>query len=65
MVKCPFCGYEGSVEGFKRLRDSWRFRFYVVEMLECPKCHKIFNYYRGKSPKGKVSEFVIKVKPRR
>lgn len=62
MVKCPYCGYEG---GFKELRDSWRFRFYEVKRLECPKCHSVFNYYKGVSSRsGKVSEFVIRVRPR-
>ena len=62
MVKCPFCGYEGSVESFKHLRDSWRFRFYTVEMLQCPKCNGTFNYYYGVSPAtGKKSEFVIRL----
>jgi uncharacterized C2H2 Zn-finger protein len=33
-------------------------------MMECPRCHGVFNYYRGVSPKGKGSEFVIRVRPR-
>jgi uncharacterized C2H2 Zn-finger protein len=33
--------------------------------LECPRCHKVFNYYSGVSPKGKKSEFVVRVKPRK
>ena len=61
MVKCPFCGYEGEFRAIK----SWRFRFYTVKMLTCPKCRGVFNHYHGVSPRsGKVSEFVIKVKPR-
>jgi len=65
MVKCPFCGYEADINGFKMLRDPWRFRFYIVKMVECPRCHGVFNYYYGVSPKGgKVSEFVIRVRPR-
>jgi len=61
MVKCPFCGYEADVSKFKLLKEPWKFRFYTVKMLECPKCHKVFNYYYGVSPKGKVSEYVIRV----
>jgi len=65
MVKCPFCGYEANVSQFKPLREPWKFRFYTVRMLECPRCHGVFNYYKGVSPRrGKVSEFVIRVKPR-
>ena len=63
VVKCPYCGYEGK---FKEIRSSWKFRFYTVKMLECPVCHGKFNYYRGVSPRsGKVTEFVIRVKPRK
>lgn len=61
MVKCPHYGYEGS---FKLVRNPWRFRFYEVKMISCPKCRGIFNYYRGTSPRGKASEFVVRVKPR-
>jgi len=64
MVRCPFCGYEANVSEFKLLRNPWRFRFYEVKMLECPKCHNIFNYYFGISSRGKKSEFVIRVRPR-
>jgi len=65
MVKCPFCGYEADLNQFKLIRDSWRFRFYIVKMLECTKCHGVFNYYYGVSPKSnRVSEFVIRVKPK-
>jgi uncharacterized C2H2 Zn-finger protein len=32
--------------------------------MECPRCHGVFNYYRDVSPKGKRSEFVIRVRPR-
>ncbi|MGC9012691.1 hypothetical protein WLZ34_01570 [Thermogladius sp. KZ2Tp1] len=65
MVKCPYCGYEADVSAFKLLREPWRFRFYTVMRLECPRCHKVFNYYSGVSPKGKKSEFVVRVKPRK
>jgi len=61
LVKCPYCGYEGE---FKILK-SWKFRFYEVKRLECPKCHGIFNHYYGVTPKGKkLSEFVIRIKPK-
>jgi transposase len=60
VVKCPYCGYEGE---FKPL-ETWKFRFYEVKHLECPKCHGVFNHYRGLSPAGKRSEFVIRVKPK-
>ncbi|MEM0240920.1 MAG: hypothetical protein QXP29_05610 [Candidatus Nezhaarchaeales archaeon] len=63
MVKCPYCGFNGEVAVFKLLREPWRFRFYEVRRLECPKCHGVFNYYEGLSPKGKHSAFVIKVRP--
>ena len=63
MVTCPYCGFKGE---FKDLREPWKFRFYTVRMLECPKCHGVFNYYHGVSPRSrKASEFTIKVKPRR
>jgi len=65
MVKCPFCGYEADVSEFKLLREPWRFRFYEVKMLECPKCKGVFNYYAGRSPKsGSVSEFYVQIRPR-
>jgi len=59
MVRCPFCNFEAS---FKELRGSWKFRFYSVKRLRCMKCNGIFNLYSGVSPKGKKSEFVIRVK---
>jgi hypothetical protein len=43
---------------------TWKFRFYTVERLECPKCRGRFNHYYGASPRGKTSEFIIRVKPR-
>jgi transposase len=60
LVRCPYCGYEGEF----RVEKSWRFRFYEVRRLSCPKCGGVFNHYRGVSPKGRVSDFVIRVKPR-
>ncbi|MEM3938011.1 MAG: hypothetical protein QW373_05365 [Desulfurococcaceae archaeon] len=65
MVKCPFCGFESDASSFKLLREPWRFRFYEVKMLECPKCKGVFNYYEGTSPRGRHTVFVVKVKPRR
>jgi hypothetical protein len=59
LVKCPYCGYEGEF----RVLKTWRFRFYSVSMMECPRCHGVFNYYQGVSPKGKRSEFVIMINP--
>jgi len=50
---------------FKLLRDPWNFHFYTVKILECPKCHKVFNYYLGITPRGKKSKFVVRVKPRK
>jgi len=65
MARCPYCGYGADVSGFRLLRSPWRYRFYEVRMLECPKCHGVFNYYYGVSPQmGKVSEFTVRVKPR-
>ena len=60
MVKCPYCGFEGEF----KVERSWRFRFYEVRRLSCPRCGGVFNHYRGTSPRGKLSEFVIRVKPR-
>ena len=60
MVRCPYCGYEGEF----RVLKTWRFRFYSVSMMECLRCHGVFNYYQGVSPKGRRSEFVIRVRPR-
>jgi len=59
MVKCPYCNFEGN---FKELRNPWKFRFYTVKRLECPRCNGIFNHYYGVSSRGKNSEFVIRVK---
>jgi uncharacterized Zn finger protein len=60
VVKCPHCGFEN---GFKVIK-SWKFRFYDVRMLECLNCSGRFNHYVGISPRGRLSEFVIRVKPR-
>ncbi len=61
MVKCPYCGFDGEF----RLLKSWRFGFYEVKRLECPRCHGVFNHYHGTSPTGKKKEFVIRIRPRR
>jgi hypothetical protein len=47
--RCPFCG---CGRGFK-YPETWKFRFYGV-----------FNHYPGTSPRGKRSEFVIRIRPR-
>jgi len=60
VVKCPYCGFEGELRSLK----TWRFRFYDVSMLECPKCGGRFNHYVGVTSRGKHSEFVIRVRPR-
>jgi DNA-directed RNA polymerase subunit RPC12/RpoP len=58
LVKCPFCGLERDFESLK----SWKFRFYDVRMLRCPRCRGKFDHYQGVSPKkGKVSEFIVRL----
>ena len=64
MVKCPYCGYETDVDEFELVREPWKFRFYKVKMLKCPRCHNVFNYYSGVSPHRKKSEYVIRIRPR-
>ncbi|MEM1696276.1 MAG: AbrB/MazE/SpoVT family DNA-binding domain-containing protein [Desulfurococcaceae archaeon] len=63
VVRCPSCGFESSLEDFKKLREPWRFRFYEVKMLECPRCKIVFNYYEGFSPRDKRYSFTIKMRP--
>jgi len=63
MARCPFCGYEADVSQFKFPRDPWKFRFYEVRMIGCPKCCGVFSYYSGISPKEEKSEFDIRIKP--
>ena len=63
-MRCPYCGYEADVSGFRLVKGPWRFRFYAVRMLECPRCRGVFNYYSGVSPGGKEVEFTIRVRPR-
>jgi len=60
VVRCPYCGYEGE----HRLLKTWRFGFYDVRMLECPRCGGKFNHYVGVTSKGRHSEFVIRIRPR-
>ena len=62
VIKCPYCGYEAPLEEFRLVRKPWKFRFYTVRRLQCPKCGRIFNYYSGKAPSGKVVEYVVKGK---
>ena len=64
MIKCPYCGFTGDLKDFKLLRDSWKFSFYTVRRLECPKCHGIFQYYQGETKSKKNIEFTIKIKPK-
>ena len=66
VIKCPYCNYEAEASVFKLLREPWKFRFYIVRMLECPKCYNVFNYYYGISPTTrKEASFTIKIRPRR
>ncbi|MEM1873224.1 MAG: hypothetical protein QXS85_05570 [Acidilobaceae archaeon] len=58
-VTCPKCGLESSLESFKLVRSPWRFRFYTVRMLECPRCGSRFRLYEGTSPRGRESVFTI------
>jgi hypothetical protein len=60
LVKCPYCGFDYEF----RLLKTWKFRFYDVKRLQCPGCNGVFNHYYGISPKGKATEFVVRVKPR-
>jgi hypothetical protein len=49
LVRSPYCGCDGGLNPLK----TWKFRFYGV-----------FNHYPGTSPRGKKSEFVIRIKHR-
>jgi len=60
VVRCPYCGYGGEF----RLVKTWRFGFYGVRMLECPRCGGSFNHYVGVTSRGRHSEFVIRIRPR-
>ncbi|MEM1528122.1 MAG: hypothetical protein QW290_07695 [Sulfolobales archaeon] len=62
MAECPFCGFEAGVDSFKRVREPWKYRFYKVMRLECPKCKGVFKYYEDVSPRGKRSSFIIKMR---
>jgi len=55
MLRCPFCGYEGSEESFKLVKGHSKFRFYNVKMFGCPKCYRSFNYYHGVSTRTSKS----------
>lgn len=60
VIKCPHCGFEAPLEDFKLVRKPWKFRFYTVRRLQCPSCGRIFNYYSGRAPSGKLVEYVTK-----
>jgi DNA-directed RNA polymerase subunit RPC12/RpoP len=59
-VKCPYCDFKREF----RVHKAWRFRFYDIKKLECPRCSGIFNCYQGTSPKGKKSLFIVRVRLR-
>jgi uncharacterized Zn finger protein len=62
MIKCPYCGYEGEFT----LLKTWKYRWWDVKMVRCPRCGGVFNYYYGISPKNRqILEFTIKIKPKR
>ena len=60
IVKRPYCGYEGNFKIFKK----WHFRFYDVNMMQCPRCSGVLNYYSGLRPGGEKSELVIRIRPK-
>ncbi len=65
IAECSFCGYEDDVSDSIFPIEPWRFRFYMVKMLERPRYHKVFNYYQGISPRGgKIPLFVFRIKLR-
>lgn len=64
MVQCPYCNFSGDIERFKSVRGSWRFRFYEVHYIICPKCGGRFYFFSGRSPMGKQYEFVMRIKPK-
>ena len=55
MVKCPYCGFEGE---FKLLK-TWRFGFYDVSMLKCPKYGDRFRWQVD--PSGRYKSYVLRV----
>ena len=55
--------YYSCEEDFKPSR-TWKFKFYNVEILKCPKYEERFSYYLDVSPRGRRSKFVIKIKPK-
>jgi len=57
MVKCPYCGYKGEFI----LLKTWKYSFWDVELYKCPKCNGKFRYQHGISPKGKKSEYIMRV----
>jgi len=60
-MKCPYCGAESGFETLK----TWKYRWYNVTLYKCGKCNNIFRYYNGVSPKGKHSEFIIRIGKRK
>jgi len=63
MVKCPFCRYTDDLSKFTLLRDPWKYRFYDVYYLKCPKCDGQFYYFTGIGRFGKHHEFTMRRKP--
>lgn len=63
MVECPFCKYVDDLDRFALLRDPWKYRFYMVHYLKCPKCNGQFYYFTGIGRFGKHHEFTMKRKP--
>jgi len=61
IVRCPFCGYEAELDGFKLLKEPWEFSFYTVRMLECPRCRNVFSYYSGISPPVRSLSTLLKL----
>jgi transposase-like protein len=55
MVKCPYCGFEGSFKELKR----WKYSFWDVYLYECPDCNKKFRYQIDLS--GKRKAFVMRL----
>jgi hypothetical protein len=61
MVRCPYCGSE---RGFGSLK-AWSFRLYHATLLQYENCNGKSNYHHEVSPgAGKVSEFVVRIRPR-
>ncbi len=63
MVKCPHCRYKNDLNAFTLIRSPWKFRFYTVYYLKCPKCNGLFYYYTGIGRFGRHHEFTVRIKP--